>query len=301
MKYFARGRGLFAGFLMVTCFGAITAAAQLRDDSVTTLVARLSDVAATRDARWAAEDVLSTKPAGEVLPALLPDVGKGMPPGGIWNSAGREFDERAPAAWRTFYAVARVWDAQIRNVSDAGGAAILGEMLAKAPTETAKVRILHDIARRPWPGLEPVIATLMKDGKESTGVRTAAALALILHGQGDYHADLLAAFEQQQTHANRMTWLELLVNPRHKAQSGVDRLVVVRGFDLVAAEKAASPGYIHGAYFLVLAIGRYVDHDFMPSQIGPSYATATGLSEAFFADTVENALGWWREHRGEYA
>ena len=286
-------RGL-AVWLVLLAPGTAVAAGRPVDDAVATLVARLADVGTPWAERSAAEDALVTKPAGEVLIALLPHIGKGMPPGGIWNSAGRRSEEQAPAAWQAYYAVGRVWDGQIGNMSSAGGGAILGEILAKAPTPAAKVRVLYSIARRSWPGLEPAVAKLLRDEKEPVNVRTAAALPLVLYGSRDYHADLLAAFDKEPAHTNRKLWFERLVDPRHKARSGVDPQVVARGFALVEAERAAVPAKGDGSYFLVVAIGSYVGQDFMPPQSGPRYVTPTGLSEAFFSDTVENALRWWK-------
>ena len=292
-----RIRDLVAGLLVLLGFSAIAAAGGQHDDSVATLVARVAAITTPWVERCAAEDVLAAKAPGDVLPALLPHVGQGMPPGGIWNSGGREFDARAPAVWQAYYAVGRVWDAHIVKLPEAGGAAILREMLATAPTATAKVRVVLGGAR--WPELEPALAALLRDEKEPVDVRTAAAQALILYGKGDYHADLLAAFDQETVPANREAWFQRLVAPRHKARSGVDPRVVVRGFELVETSRAASPRYIHGAYFLVVAIGDYIDRDFAPPQRGSRYVTATGLAEAFFSDTVEHALRWWKAHRAE--
>src|SRR5688500_545717 len=98
-------------------------------ETAAALVARMTDPKVTWEVRATAEDQLAKLPPREVLPALLPHVARGMPPGGIWNSAGREHDKQASRQWQVFYAVDRSWTHQVGKFPIGRGADFLHELL----------------------------------------------------------------------------------------------------------------------------------------------------------------------------
>lgn len=272
--------------------GAVSFAAPSADD----LVATMTDKTAAWDARCAAEDSLTNLPPRTVLPILLPHIGMGMPSPVIWNSAGRDFDKRAPVEWQVFYAVARTWNHQVDSLPRDSGGTVLLPLLGAAKQAGERSRVLMDLTQRWVPDAEEPIATMFKDPEEDLTVKTTAALALILHGQANYH-DLLLGYAQSGSFADRKRWFDLLSDPRHKRKTGVDPNVVRMGFSLIEEDRRVSPGYIHGAYFLAIKTGDYVGQEFKPDQKAERYQGEHGLTDNFFADTVANALSWWAKNR----
>ncbi len=260
------------------------------------LVARLADPMRSFQERCAAEDALAKLRPDVALPALLPHVAKGMPPGGIYNSAGREHDRNAPVAWQICYAVGRAWEHQIQQLPPDTGGKVLLALLKDVARGKERLPLLRALARRWDPAAEAELARLLGDAGESSELRQAAALALILHGTGDYR-DRMLAWAEKAGPREKVQWYELLCDPRLKQRQGTDPRVVRLGFQLIEDEKARTPGYIHGAYFLSLHAGRYVGEEFAPDFRDPRYRSETGLREAYFADTVRNAQRWWDEHR----
>lgn len=270
----------------------ITAA--LAADTVNAVVAQMTNEAASWEERCAAEDSLTKMPPQEVLPVLLPHIQKGMPSlAGIWNSAGREFDRHAPIEWQIYYAVSRSWDHQVDTLPRDGGGVLLLELLNKTPAAAANARrkLLTDLTHRWVPSAESTVAGVFKNPDEKLDVRTTAALALILHGTEGYH-ELLLVYAAASNHADRKRWYDLLSDPRHKKQTGIDPRVVQMGFNLILTEQESSPNYVHGAYFLVIRTGDYIDVEFKPDQKRPEYQGKHGLTESFFQDTVKNAIAW---------
>lgn len=260
------------------------------------LVARMADPKVTWEDRGAAEDKLAELPPRDVLPALVPHIAKGMPRGGIWNSAGREHDRQASLPWQVFYAVGRSWDHQVAKFPAGQGADILLELLRKGPADPAKVRLLADLTLRWTPEAEPTVAGLLKDPKENLAVRTAAGLALILEGKENYQEFLLDSAKAASPE-DRTRWYDLLVDPRHKQRHGTDPRVVQLGFVLIEAERRRTPDFIHGAYFLALKTGAYVGQDFSPDRNAPRYQGQGRLKDEYFQDTVKNALAWWDRNK----
>ncbi len=262
------------------------------------LVATMTDKTAAWEARCAAEDSLTNLPPQTVLPLLLPYVGKGMPSPAIWNSAGREFDKKAPIEWQIFYAVGRSWNFQVDSLPRDKGGAVLLRLLGAATSAGERCRLLMDLTHQWVPEAEGPVAALLKAPEEDLAVRTTAALPLILYGVDDYHG-LLLDYAQSGSFDDRKRWFDRLSDPRHKKKTGVDAKVIQLGFSLILEDRKVSPNYIHGAYFLAIKTGEYVGQEFKPDQKDPRYQSEQGLTDSFFTDTVTNALEWWTRHRNE--
>lgn len=282
--------------IAIIAMGLLAGAVSFAAPSAEDLVATMTDKTAAWDARCAAEDSLTNLPPQTILPLLLPHIGKGMPSPAVWNSAGRDFDKRAPIEWQVFYAVARSWNRQVDSLPRDSGGTVLLTLLGAAKETSERSRVLMDLTHRWVPDAETPVATLLKNPEEDLMVRTTAALALILHGQADYH-DLLLGYAKEGSFADRKRWFDLLSDPRHKKKTGVDAKVVRMGFSLIEEDRRVSPGYVHGAYFLAIKTGDYVGKEFKPDQKAERYQGEHGLKENFFADTVANALSWWAKNR----
>jgi hypothetical protein len=274
-------------------FAAVPA---LAADPPDALIKVMMDQNASWKERISAEDSLATLPPEAVLPALLPHLYQGAPPGGIWNSGGQEADRQAPPGWQVFYAVSRSWSGQVRKLHSREGGALLLELLGRASTTGAKNEILRDLVYCWAPEAEPAIAALLRDPFAESSVRTTAALVLNLNGKENYQ-NLLLEFAARSSHADRKLWFGVLSDPRYKKRRGIDPRVISMGFELIESELRVSPGYVHGAYFLAGTTGDYAAQNFMPDQNDPRYRSETGLKDAFFEDTVKNALDWWQRNR----
>lgn len=264
---------------------------------VATLVATMVKPEATWEVRCAAEDRLLERTPEEVLPVLLPHVGRGMPPAIIWNSGGRLHDREAPVVWQIFHSVSRSWTAQVNKFArKPGGGRLLRQLLDPSDQEPAKCRVLTDLALYWDPAAEPAVARLLRDQAQPVAVRRTAGLVLIVQGGREHH-ELLLENAAQGPLKNRRRWYDLVADPRYQRRHGTDPRVITIGFELLEAELAATPGHIHGAYFVALTVGHYAGQQFKPDQGDPKYQAAGGLKEEFFADTVANAREWWRRNR----
>lgn len=250
-------------------------------------------------ARCEAEDRLKEFDAEPVLGALLPHVSKGMPSLPIWSSAGREHDREAPVEWQIFYAVDRSWRHHLRGAASEELGALLLELLSRAETALGRQRVLFDLSRHWHPDAEEPLRQLMMHPEQDLIVRLAAGFDLMLHRGKVYHETFLD-LAAGSTGDEKMEWWNLLVDPRHKSETGIDPAVVRLGFEVLAEERETNPDYVHGAYFIACHLCDYAERDFKPDQDQRKYRGRHGLNDSFFADTVERALAWWEENRHDY-
>lgn len=234
-----------------------------------------------------------------MLDALLPHVSKGMPSLPIWNSAGREHDREAPVEWQIFYAVDRSWRHHLRGAPSEELGALLLELLSRAETGFGRQRALFDLSRHWHPDAEDPLRDLMVDPEQDLIVKLAAGFALMLHRGEAYHGTLLDLASGSAGDEKR-EWWNLLVDPRHKSETGIDPAVVRLGFEVLTEEREANPDYVHGAYFVACNLGDYLGHEFKPDQRQRKYRGQHGLRDSFFADTVDRAFTWWEENRHDY-
>jgi hypothetical protein len=258
------------------------------------LVKTMTDPSAPWDERWRAEDALAQAAPMEVFPLLAGSPALKMPAkGAIWNSGGRDFDQRAPVEWQIFYAVNRSWEVQTKKLTAEQRRTLWPDLLRRAETGTSKAAILNQLANHWVPAVEAEVTKLLTDAQQDMPVRRTAGLCLALHAARQSHDALVGLLETAPTFAERKTWFDVLSDPRHKRAAGEDPRVVRLGFALFEEERQRSPDSIDGAYFLALTLGNYVGakKDFQPDT-SPS-------SPKFFAATVRHAVSWWEQHRGE--
>ena len=268
-------------------------------DAITHYVRVMTSETEPWETRCDAEDVLQGFDAGPVLRAVLGHISKGMPRPPIWNSAGREHDKEAPVEWQIYYAIDRSWRHHLRGPPSAELGRLLLGFLPHVETPAGLGRVLHDIARHWHPDAEEPLRQLIADPEGILSVRRAAGFCLMLHRGEEYH-EVLLDLARGTAGEERREWWNLLVDPRHKAETGVDAAVVALGLDVLAEERSVSPGHVHGAYFIACNLGGYVDQDFKPDQSRDEYQGEHGLLDTFFIDAVENALAWWDENRHVY-
>jgi hypothetical protein len=267
------------------------------DAAAKKLLDRMTDPKVSFDDRRDTEDELVKLSPDAVLPLILPQVGKGMPKGGIWNSLGtREHERTGPVRWQIWYAVNRVWSKEIERVPSAKRGETLLGLLNKVAKGDERYYVIYALTHDWNPVAEADVAKLLRDPHEASKIRLVAGLALILHGKESYRDVMLAAAAKGDL-AERERWFELLSDPVYKKRMGVDARVTRLGFKLIEEERAKTPGAIHGAYFLALKAGRYVGEEFAPSPHDPRYRGDGRLTDQYFIDTVDNAQRWWAKNR----
>ncbi|MFO0970035.1 MAG: hypothetical protein U0793_31165 [Gemmataceae bacterium] len=266
------------------------------------LIARMTDVKASFQERCGAEDELEKRRPQDVLPRLLPELAKGMPPGGIWNGLGsREANRHGPVRWQIWYAVHRVWDRHVGALPAAEAGKELLSLLRGSGSDRERIHLLSGLTHCWDSDAEADLAGLLGDAGETVDIRQGAALPLIVHGKGDYRDVLLKWAGAAADAREKQRWFDLLSDPVHRKRKGFDPRVVRLGFQLIQDERTSSPGFIHGAYFLAGKVGAYVGEEFAPSTGDPRYADRKGgLSDRYFVDTVQNAVRWWQNNRERF-
>lgn len=283
---------------LIACIGLLASVCVAADDreSVLQHVRVMTSATEPWEDRCAAEDALQTFPAKLVLPALVPHVSQGMPSQIIWNSGGRELDKRASVEWQVFYAVHRSWNHYVISRRSAELGELMLGLLPKIKTDTGRRRILESLAIHWTPKAEEDLSRLLDDQGMNYSIRAKAGLCLMLHGEKNYHEAFLE-FAKSANGKEREAWFDLLVDPRHRRKTGIDPYVVAFGFDMLHEERKARPDYIGGAYSIACDLSRYLAEPFQPSVNDDKYQAQHGLNEAFFVETVENALDWWEERK----
>ena len=137
------------------------------------LIARMTDVKASFQERCGAEDELEKRRPQDVLPRLLPELAKGMPPGGIWNGLGsREANRHGPVRWQIWYAVHRVWDRHVGALPAAEASRLLPAESTSRASAAVPMRlgqVLPSAARN---------AGITASRWSCTGVKSAAMTAI---------------------------------------------------------------------------------------------------------------------------
>ncbi len=230
-----------------------------------------------------------------------------MPPGGIYNSAGREYDKAAPVAWQIWYALGRSWDAQVARLRrDETGGDVLVSLLKGAAKDREKSLIVRDLQTRWSPNAEEPLAKLLSSPDAATELRNAAGWALARHGKRSYQDDLIKAYDTAPQ-SYRYRWLELLTWRGNKEKTGLDPRVLERGFRLLRDEDEVhkktlknNPDALHGGYFPACYLSDYVGAKFQPDPNDPRYQNTGRRDPRWFADTVGNALAWWEKNRRKF-
>lgn len=251
--------------------------------------------------RAACETRLLALPAGEVLPLVakqpLREMGFDV---AIWNGAGSaEGDQRAPWRWQVHYALSRVWEhhvaktppAQLRQILAAG---------ADGQKDEAMARILIFRKRHAAdPELFAVALAVMRDAKRSLAHRSEAAQALLELDRPDAYSavcDFALARSSLETMQNSLVAASIRAI---RVGAKPDRRLVRRLFEQIEAATKAAPDDPNAGYFDALAAGDLVGQKFAPDP--KPYDGGARRKDAFFADTVQRALAWWRAHRNEFS
>lgn len=286
---------------LLLAFLALTANAQPQqqpgiqtDAHVQTLVDRMTDVTASVEDRWGAEDELLTCDPKLVLPALLEHVDKGMPKGFIYNGLDREHEKDGPPEWQVFYAVHRVWRAATAFTNDPAISSLVLDLLDQTDVVGTQVRCVQSAY---WSEVAPRLSDIVLDPSRPWAVRTAAILNSGRWGVELREVVVYYMQTSRDTEIDRGAWQRwfersLQRRPRHPRNppDPLDPRPVRSGFQIIEQGDGR-------AYDIACALHRYLGSHFQPDQSDPKYQGNGRLTDAFFEDTVTNALAWWADNK----
>lgn len=238
---------------------------------------------------------LRALPARDVLQRISREPLSAMPEGPVFNSGGTaESDAGGPLAWQVHYALQRVRHHHLRHASSSE---LREALMAEAATgkgadpDLVDLEIFFTHRGPPDPAMGAVGLRVMGDGARPEQQRRKAAQALLELDRGRYYLQVVD-FAASLPRAGDL--LDLL-SRRPEHVKGPDARILRKEFAHLEVLAAANPASPHEAYFLAASLEDYVGEGFRPGNPEP-YRHATGLTDAYFFDTVKNALAWWRTH-----
>ena len=212
---------------------AVVATAACTADEVHALVEQMTDVSASVEDRWAAEDELLLCDPRLVLPELLEHVDKGMPKGGIWNSGGRELDKDAPIEWQSHYAVSRVWRRATHGLGDRNEQSAFLINLLPAAGSRAQARLLNSAM---WTTHTEVAAECqLTDPNAASLVKVTSWKLLTQHRIDGCHELAVRALRQTNEAPLRSFWIGTIFEDRRVHRTECDPRVVEVAFDSIDA------------------------------------------------------------------
>jgi hypothetical protein len=202
---------------------------------------------------------------------------------------------------RNFVMAEVVWSHHLGDRDNPAKAAALLNLLPPGDTNPhGRYLVVHAMTHDQWiPEMEPVLARMLSDASRSNDAKR-AALAALLH-RADLNRYVPAAIRfvkaaEDVTHQlreyNRLT----NHGNRLPTLSEVNRRALLEtGFELL---KQVPEAKIDQGYFVALQLGVIlkIRNRFKPDQKAEKYQSPTGLTGAFFRDTVRNALAWHAEN-----
>jgi hypothetical protein len=145
-------------------------------------------------------------------------------------------------------------------------------------------------------GAEFEATSILSDSKaESLARQISAQVLLDVTGMKYYEEIYSAALEAPLE--NQVGFAELLLRKRAPEP---EARVLRYAFAVIKAQRAAHTDRLDHGYGIAVSIGHYLGIEFA-KQSDPKYKTEHGgFKDAFFIDTVENALKWWESNKGAY-
>lgn len=285
--------------LLIVCFVAAGCCSiQAQGETSVELIEILIAPDTTRKARKKAAEKLAQKPPSEVLPKIL-EVQRKY--GHTISNCGTDaFRSGSKVTWEQAAAITAgyAWSGNLNNPSytrQEKGAALL-DLLRREKTVSAKAGFLNDLKFYWVDGAEVEATSILADSKAESRPRYIAAEVLLdvtaMKYYGEiYSAALDASLEDQE-------WFARLL--LRKKEPEWEARVLRYAFAVVQAQRGAHPDRLNYGYFIASAVAGYVGAQFVPNQSDPKYKGVHGLKDAFFIDTVENALRWWENNKSAY-
>ncbi len=254
------------------------------------LIAVLVNAETDYPTRVACERALCQLPARDVLPRVAEQPLAAMPTGPIFNGGGSaEADRGGPWAWQVFYALHRI---RHHHLHTASPQQLRSALAGSADPDLVEIEVFlgHTGGGEPLPSFEPAALRVLRDDRRTETERLHAAEALLDLDRPKHYATVV---DVAVGLADPAAALDLLA----RAPEGVtpDPRILRAAFARLQALAAATPNNPHKAYFVAVKLEDLVRAKFRPD-ISDRYQGPAGLLDAYFADTVKAALGWWRVH-----
>ena len=235
----------------------------------------------------------------QVAPILLKVLVECRPMFGNYNRVGDRpwNDKRLPPRQRKFVMAEVVWNHHLRGRHDPAKAKVLLSLLPKGDANThGRYLVVAVMTHSQWiPEMEPVLKRMLTDETRTADARR-AALNCLLH-RGDINTYMPICIKHIQSSGALITQLReynLLTNQGNRLftlSEANRRSLVDLGFKLL--ERLSHKQHQSG-YFVALQLGFLlkIKDQFKPDQDAEEYQSPSGLTDAFFTDTVKNALAW---------
>lgn len=284
---------LIVCFVVAGCCG-IQAQGKTSDELIKILTAPNT----SRNARKKASEKLAQKPPSEVLPKILEVQRKYGHTISNWGMD--EFGKGYKVTWEQAAAITAVyaWSGNLDNPSytdQQKGAALL-DLLRREKSVSGKTGFLFDLKFHWVDGAESEATTILGDSKADSADRYIAAMVLMDVTGMKYYSEIYSAALEASLEAQE-SFAHLLLS--NKAPEWKARLLRY-AFALIHAQRAAHTDRLDYGYQISASLGGYLGTKFVPDQSDPKYKGAHGLTDAFFIETVENALSWWEKNKTAY-
>jgi len=264
----------------------------------------------------ACEARLALLPARDVMPLVASHELREMPSSRIGicpGSGSAEADRECPLSWRVHYSLRRVWDHQLKTAPIEELRPILvATSNGKMDDDFALVHLYRHNRRYSLPS-EPTdprdvvfsaaADRVMRDDKRSVEDRCAGASVLWTMGRQKDTVEVLLGMP-----SNREVILLLA------GTATTEPRAVPKAFEFLEGVISKKPDNLYEKFLAADSVGRVLEPSlsdksrFNPDIRDPKYHRPLEgavlqqelLPELYWADTVANAVAWWKEHRDEY-
>ncbi|MFA6288813.1 MAG: hypothetical protein WC661_15640 [Opitutaceae bacterium] len=217
------------------------------------------------------------------------------------RSGDTPWDEKRYTNGQKNYVLAQtLWEAHLARPVDPAKADILVGLLRTAQRAEEKTMLIYALSNNNWtPAAVPLLAAIAADPHETLAARSCAINALLRHDDINRHMpraiEIALASPIILERVLIFDGITTDVDPGNTPlnQESRDRLVSA-GFEILMALQEKD--WRGGGYFIAGKLGALLggENNFHPNKKDPKYKQGKGggLTEAYYTDSVRNALAW---------
>jgi hypothetical protein len=168
---------------------------------------------------------------------------------------------------------------------------VLTAVLEDARSEHSRRLALRGLRHNYAPDAEAALAAILREEK-SPDWMTAAEILLERHTAKYGPLVIDRASDDRREVSQRNEYLRVMDNLPLDDLGEADRKRLVRAGFIILRENRS--------YFTARWLERFAGKRFTPDQNAAKYRNGLNLHEAYFEDTVKNALAWWADSRRRY-